>query len=113
DPPILILDEATSALDTETEAIIQDALLELSKDRTTLIIAHRLATVKHADKIMVVTKEGIEEEGTHDELIAQKGIFANWHDVQLGNVKSVEKMIKVKPQISLMVSLYPNLSFSE
>ncbi|HLR23577.1 MAG TPA: ABC transporter ATP-binding protein [Pseudogracilibacillus sp.] len=89
DPPILILDEATSALDTETEAIIQDALLELSKDRTTLIIAHRLATIKHADKIMVVTKEGIAEEGTHDELIAQKGIFANLHQVQLGNVKSV------------------------
>src|SRR5699024_11860326 len=77
DPPILILDEATSALDTETEAIIQDALFELSKDRTTLIIAHRLATIKHADKIMVVTKEGIAEEGTNDELIAQKGIFAN------------------------------------
>jgi len=89
DPPILILDEATSALDTETEAIIQDALLELSKDRTTLIIAHRLATIKHADKIMVVTKEGIAEEGTHDELIAQNGIFANLHQVQLGNVKSV------------------------
>src|SRR5699024_788379 len=89
DPPILILDEATSALDTETEAIIQDDLLELFKDRTTLIIAHRLATIKHADKIMVVTKECIAEEGTHDELIAQKGIFANLHQVQLGNVKSV------------------------
>src|SRR5699024_11717577 len=89
DQQIFILDKAMSALDTETDAIIQDALLELSKDRTTLIIAHRLATIKHADKIMVVTKEGIAEEGTHDELIAQKGIFANLHQVQLGNVKSV------------------------
>lgn len=86
DPPILILDEATSALDTETEAIIQEALLELSKDRTTLIIAHRLATIKHADKIMVVTKDGIAEEGTHDALIERGGIFANMHQVQLGNV---------------------------
>src|SRR5699024_6173696 len=59
DPSILILDEATSALDTETEANIQKALLELAKDRTTLIIAHRLATIKHADEIKVVTKDGI------------------------------------------------------
>ena len=71
DPPMLILDEATSALDTETEAIIQDALMKLAKGRTTLIIAHRLATIKHADRIMVVTKEGIAEEGTHEELIGQ------------------------------------------
>jgi ATP-binding cassette subfamily B protein len=83
-PPILILDEATSALDTETEAIIQEALLELAKNRTTLIIAHRLATIKHADHIMVVTKDGIAEEGTHEELIARDGIFAHLHGVQLG-----------------------------
>src|SRR5699024_3575152 len=89
DPPILILDEATSALDTETEAIIQDALLELSKDRTTLIIAHRLATIKHADKRMVVTKEGIAEEGKHDEVLAQKGIFSNQHQAQPGHVSRV------------------------
>jgi ATP-binding cassette subfamily B protein len=81
-PPILILDEATSALDTETEKIIQKALTELSKDRTTLVIAHRLTTIKNADRIMVVTKEGIEEEGTHEELIARDGIFANLHRVQ-------------------------------
>jgi len=84
DPPILILDEATSALDTETEAIIQDALMELAKDRTTLIIAHRLATIKHADQIMVVTKNGIEEEGTHEELLQKEGIFAHLHKVQFG-----------------------------
>src|SRR5699024_6242283 len=84
DPPILILDEATSALDTETEAIIQDALMELAKDRTTLIIAHRLATIKHADRIMVVTKDGIVEEGKHKELLDHDGIFAHLHEVQLG-----------------------------
>ncbi|MEJ8777088.1 ABC transporter ATP-binding protein [Pseudogracilibacillus sp. ICA-222130] len=83
DPPILILDEATSALDTETEAIIQQALMDLAKDRTTLIIAHRLATIKHADRILVVTKDGIQEEGSHDELIAQGGMFAHLHDIQL------------------------------
>lgn len=82
-PSILILDEATSALDTETEAIIQDALMQLTKDRTTLIIAHRLATIKHANRIIVVTKDGIVEQGTHDELLAQDGLFAHLHDIQL------------------------------
>ncbi|TXC90445.1 ABC transporter ATP-binding protein [Metabacillus litoralis] len=81
-PPILILDEATSALDTETEMIIQRALTELAKDRTTLVIAHRLATIRNADKIVVVTEEGIAEQGNHDELIQQGGIFANLHRVQ-------------------------------
>ncbi len=82
-PPILILDEATSALDTETEMIIQQALNELAKNRTTLIIAHRLATIRNADRIMVVTKKGIEEEGSHDELIRRNGVFANLHKVQM------------------------------
>ncbi len=82
-PPILILDEATSALDTETETIIQKALNELAKDRTTLVIAHRLATIKNADRIMVVTKEGIEEEGSHEELLQRDGIFAHLHKVQM------------------------------
>jgi ATP-binding cassette, subfamily B, bacterial len=81
-PPILILDEATSALDTETEMVIQEALTELAKNRTTLIIAHRLATIRNADRIIVVTEEGIAEEGGHDELIEQGGIFANLHRVQ-------------------------------
>lgn len=81
-PPILILDEATSALDTETERIIQKALAELSKNRTTLVIAHRLATIRSADRIVVVTEDGIAEQGTHDELIEQGGIFAKLHKVQ-------------------------------
>jgi ATP-binding cassette, subfamily B, bacterial len=81
-PPILILDEATSALDTETEMVIQEALNELAKNRTTLIIAHRLATIRNADRIIVVTEDGIAEEGGHDELIEQGGIFANLHRVQ-------------------------------
>lgn len=81
-PPILILDEATSALDTETELIIQKALNELAKNRTTLIIAHRLATIRNADRIVVVTEEGIAEEGGHDELLRLGGIFANLHSVQ-------------------------------
>ncbi|MBU5595191.1 ABC transporter ATP-binding protein/permease [Amphibacillus sp. MSJ-3] len=82
-PPILILDEATSALDTETEMIIQEALTELAKNRTTIVIAHRLATIKNANRIMVVTKDGIAEEGSHDELIKQNGIFAKLHRVQM------------------------------
>lgn len=81
-PPILILDEATSALDTETELIIQEALTELAENRTTLIIAHRLATIRNADRIIVVTEDGIAEEGGHDELFEQDGIFANLHRVQ-------------------------------
>ncbi|WP_223703115.1 ABC transporter ATP-binding protein [Sutcliffiella deserti] len=83
-PPILILDEATSALDTETERAIQESLTELSKDRTTLVIAHRLATIKNADRIMVVTKEGIAEQGKHEELIEAEGIYSRLHYAQFG-----------------------------
>ncbi|WP_411347914.1 ABC transporter ATP-binding protein [Paenibacillus sp. WLX2291] len=83
-PPILILDEATSALDTETEAAIQQSLNELSVGRTTLIIAHRLATIKNADRIIVVTKEGIAEQGAHDELINAGGAYARLHAAQFG-----------------------------
>ncbi|WP_422661110.1 ABC transporter ATP-binding protein [Paenibacillus sp. EC2-1] len=81
-PAILILDEATSALDTETEKAIQDALTELAENRTTIIIAHRLSTIKKADHIYVVTNEGIAEEGNHQELIDQDGIFAKLHAAQ-------------------------------
>ena len=83
-PPILILDEATSALDTETEVAIQQALNELSKGRTTLVIAHRLATIKNADRIMVVTKSGITEQGTHDKLLGEEGIYSRLHQAQFG-----------------------------
>ena len=81
-PPILILDEATSALDNHTEARIQKALEELSKGRTSLIIAHRLSTVRHADKIVVLTTEGIEEEGTHGELYGKDGLYRRLYDSQ-------------------------------
>ncbi|MFS0838494.1 ABC transporter ATP-binding protein [Paenibacillus sp. 1P03SA] len=83
-PPILILDEATSALDSETEAVIQEALWELSKGRTTLIIAHRLATVKHADRIVVITKEGIAEQGSHEDLLAGGGAYSKLYAAQFG-----------------------------
>ncbi|MFS0788547.1 ABC transporter ATP-binding protein [Shouchella sp. 1P09AA] len=82
-PPILILDEATSALDTETEALIQQSLKELAEDRTTLVIAHRLATIRHADHIVVVTKDGIVEQGTYEELIQQNGVFATLNSIQI------------------------------
>lgn len=81
-PPILILDEATSALDTETEQVIQDSLNSLSKGRTTLIIAHRLATIKHATRIVVVNEDGIAEEGTHNELMASNGPYKRLYDAQ-------------------------------
>ncbi|NEU32243.1 ABC transporter ATP-binding protein [bacterium LRH843] len=81
-PAILILDEATSALDTETEAAIQQSLAELAKGRTTLVIAHRLATIKNADRIMVVTKQGIAEQGNHEELIQAEGMYSRLHRAQ-------------------------------
>ncbi|MBQ4585497.1 MAG: ABC transporter ATP-binding protein [Clostridia bacterium] len=74
-PPILILDEATSSLDNESEYIVQKSLETLAKGRTTLTIAHRLTTIKNADRILVLTEKGIEEEGTHDELIAKNGVY--------------------------------------
>ncbi|ALS01249.1 multidrug ABC transporter ATP-binding protein [Enterococcus silesiacus] len=81
-PPILILDEATSALDTETEQVIQESLNSLAHGRTTLIIAHRLATIKHATRIIVVSDKGILEEGTHEELLAKGGHYRRLHDAQ-------------------------------
>lgn len=81
-PPILILDEATSALDTETERIIQQSLDELAENRTTLVIAHRLATIKDADRVIVVTTDGIAEQGTYQELLDKNGVFARLHKIQ-------------------------------
>lgn len=83
-PPILILDEATSALDTETELAIQQSLSELSEGRTTLVIAHRLATIKNADRIVVVTEEGISEQGRHQELVTAGGHYSRLHQAQFG-----------------------------
>ena len=86
-PPILILDEATSALDTETEREIQSALNRLAVGRTTLVIAHRLATIKNADRILVVTPNGIEESGSHEELLENtEGIYRALHDAQFATL---------------------------
>lgn len=81
-PPILILDEATSALDTETEAAIQQSLAELSVGRTTLVIAHRLTTIKNADRIIVVNEDGISEEGRHEDLVNAGGTYSRLYQAQ-------------------------------
>jgi len=84
DPQILILDEATSSVDTQTEILIQEALEELLKNRTALIIAHRLSTIQHADRILVIHKGEIWEQGSHDDLLAQGGLYARLYDLQYG-----------------------------
>lgn len=83
DPPVIILDEATSALDYENERAIQEALAILARDRTMIVIAHRLSTVKNADRIVVLTDHGISEQGTHNDLIALGGRYANLYQAQL------------------------------
>ena len=85
-PPILILDEATSALDNATEMLIQESLNELSEGRTTIVVAHRLSTVKNADEIIVVTPAGIAERGTHEQLMALNGIYKGLYEYQFKNL---------------------------
>lgn len=84
-PPILILDEATSALDNATELLIQKSLEELSKGRTTVVVAHRLSTIKNADEIIILTDKGIQEKGRHQELLDKKGIYAGLYNSQFIN----------------------------
>ncbi len=81
-PPILIFDEATSALDNESEKVVQDSLEKLSRNRTTFVIAHRLSTIRNAEKILVLTENGIAETGTHDQLLAKDGIYAELYNMQ-------------------------------
>jgi len=83
--PILILDEATSALDTESERLVQDAMQKLMKNRTTLVIAHRLSTVEHADRIVVLANGKVAESGTHKELLARNGIYAGLYRIQFSD----------------------------
>jgi len=83
-PPILILDEATSALDNESERLVQESLRELAKGRTTLVIAHRLSTIINADNIIVLTSNGIEEQGTHQQLLEKGGVYANLYKMSIG-----------------------------
>ncbi|MFM8430394.1 MAG: ATP-binding cassette domain-containing protein, partial [Holophagaceae bacterium] len=78
-PPVLILDEATSALDTESESIVQQALDELIKERTTLVIAHRLSTIQRANRIYVISRGRLIEQGTHESLLAAQGEYARLH----------------------------------
>jgi ATP-binding cassette, subfamily B, bacterial len=85
DPPILVLDEATSALDTESERIVQRALDSLIQRRTTIAIAHRLSTIRNADVIFAIENGTIVERGTHDELLAQGGLYARLYEEQFGN----------------------------
>ena len=85
-PPVLILDEATSALDNESERLVQASLDELAKNRTTVTIAHRLTTIRNADRIIVLTENGIEEEGTHRELIAKRGMYASLYSLYGGTI---------------------------
>ncbi|KNY28704.1 ABC transporter ATP-binding protein [Pseudobacteroides cellulosolvens] len=88
-PSILILDEATANIDTETELLIQDALEKITKNRTTIVIAHRLSTIQHADMIIVLHKGKIRETGSHQELLAKKGMYFNLYNLQYKNVNNV------------------------
>lgn len=94
DPKILILDEATSALDNESERHIQKSLEELAKNRTSITIAHRLSTIRNADEIIVITENGMEERGTHKELLAKNGVYANYYRLQFEGLDYDEDTIE-------------------
>ncbi len=89
DTPILLLDEATSALDAQSEQVVQDALDRLSKGRTTIVIAHRLSTIRGADKIIVMDRGRAVDQGTHEELLARGGIYADLYRLQFKDGKLV------------------------
>jgi len=93
DPPILVLDEATSALDTESERLVQQALNNLMRGRTTLVIAHRLSTIRSADKIVVLDKGQIVESGTHEELLAHRGVYRKLYDLQFAEEDRVTEAL--------------------
>jgi ATP-binding cassette subfamily B protein len=92
-PPILILDEATSSVDTRTEVLIQQAMLELMKGRTSFVIAHRLSTIRGADLILVMNHGTIVEQGTHDELLARGGFYADLYNSQFAARGAVEEAV--------------------
>ena len=82
---MLIFDEATSALDNESEKVVQQSMENLAKNRTTFVIAHRLSTIRNAQRILVMADHGIAEEGTHEELLRKRGIYAGLYQMQFGN----------------------------
>ena len=87
DAPILILDEATAALDNESERLVQNAVMKLMPDRTTLVIAHRLSTIEHADQVLVLDHGKLVEQGTHHELLAKGGLYSHLHGMQFREVE--------------------------